>query len=143
MDICLSLKECDNEDLIKKNKKRKPLGSITLRVTLSPKTKEEMNEVLQALMRESFCFFLLFLANLANKILTCLCPLADVGVDLPRPTSRWALLGGQDGTQEVTDAPIARPFRVRKTHTTLTPVLTIMYRVTQFNSVSFRSFGNA
>ena len=34
-----------NEDLIKKNKKRKPLGAISLRLTMTPVSKEEMNEV--------------------------------------------------------------------------------------------------
>ena len=34
-----------NEDLIKKNKKRKPLGTVNLRLTMSPVSKEEMNEV--------------------------------------------------------------------------------------------------
>ena len=41
----MNLTDGDNEDLIKKNKKRKPLGSVTLKLTLSPLTKEEMNEV--------------------------------------------------------------------------------------------------
>ena len=44
-DLALDLKDGDNEDLMKKNKKRKPLGSITLRITMSPMTKEQMNEV--------------------------------------------------------------------------------------------------
>ena len=34
-----------NEVLIKKNKKRKPLGTVNLRLTMSPVSKEEMNEV--------------------------------------------------------------------------------------------------
>lgn len=41
----LSLSDANNEDLIKKNKKRKPLGSVSLKITMSPMTKEEMNEV--------------------------------------------------------------------------------------------------
>ena len=44
-DFLLPLSDGNNEDLIKKNKKRKSLGSIRLKVTLSPITKEEMNEV--------------------------------------------------------------------------------------------------
>ena len=41
----MPLTDADNEDLIKKNKKKKTLGSINLKVTMSPITKEEMNEV--------------------------------------------------------------------------------------------------
>ena len=41
----LDLDDGGNDDLIKKNKKRKPLGSINLRITMNPMTKEEMNEV--------------------------------------------------------------------------------------------------
>ena len=41
----LDLEDGGNEDLIKKNKKRKKLGSINLRITFKPMTKEEMNEV--------------------------------------------------------------------------------------------------
>merc|ERR1712018_343731 len=44
-DFQLALGDANNEDLIKiKNKKRKTLGTIHLKVTLSPITKEEMNE---------------------------------------------------------------------------------------------------
>lgn len=42
--MALELKDGDNEDLIKKNKKRKPLGTLTLRLTVAPMSKEEMNE---------------------------------------------------------------------------------------------------
>ena len=45
-DMTLELKDGDNEDLIKKNKKRKPLGSVQVKLTLTPMTKQEMNEVL-------------------------------------------------------------------------------------------------
>ena len=41
----LHLHDACNEDLIKKNKKRKPLGSIFLNVLMKPMTKEQMNEV--------------------------------------------------------------------------------------------------
>ena len=41
----MPLTDANNEDLIKKNKKKKTLGSIQLKVTMSPITKEEMNEV--------------------------------------------------------------------------------------------------
>ena len=41
----LHLNDACNEDLIKKNKKRKPLGSIFLNVLMKPMTKEQMNEV--------------------------------------------------------------------------------------------------
>ena len=41
----LPLTDACNEDLIKKNKKRKPLGSIHLHILMIPMTKEEMNEV--------------------------------------------------------------------------------------------------
>ena len=41
----MPLTDANNEDLIKKNKKKKTLGSIHLKVTMSPITKEEMNEV--------------------------------------------------------------------------------------------------
>ena len=41
----MELKDGENEDLIKKNKKRKPLGVVNIRVCLSPMSKEEMNEV--------------------------------------------------------------------------------------------------
>ena len=44
-DFLLPLTDANNEDLIKKNKKKKTLGSIHLKVTMSPITKEEMNEV--------------------------------------------------------------------------------------------------
>lgn len=44
--MTLELKDGDNEDLIKKNKKRKPLGSVQVKLTLTPMTKQEMNEVL-------------------------------------------------------------------------------------------------
>jgi len=43
-DFLLPLTDANNEDLIKKNKKKKTLGSIHLKVTMSPITKEEMNE---------------------------------------------------------------------------------------------------
>ena len=42
----LELNDGGNEDLIKKNKKKKKLGSINIRITMKPMTKEEMNEVL-------------------------------------------------------------------------------------------------
>ena len=45
-DLHLELNDGGNEDLIKKNKKRKKLGSINVRITMKPMTKEEMNEVL-------------------------------------------------------------------------------------------------
>ena len=41
----MPLTDANNEDLIKKNKKKKTLGSVHLKVTMSPITKEEMNEV--------------------------------------------------------------------------------------------------
>jgi len=44
--MSMDLEDSGNEDLIKKNKKRKPLGCITARVTMSPMTKEEYNEVI-------------------------------------------------------------------------------------------------
>ena len=44
-DLSFPLNDANNEDLIKKNKKRKPLGTINLRLTMSPISKEEMNEV--------------------------------------------------------------------------------------------------
>ena len=43
--MLLQLNDANNEDLIKKNKKRKSLGEVKLDVTMSPLTKEEMNEV--------------------------------------------------------------------------------------------------
>ena len=44
-ELSFPLNDACNEDLIKKNKKRKPLGAINLRLTMSPVSKEEMNEV--------------------------------------------------------------------------------------------------
>ena len=45
-DLALELNDGDNEELIKKNKKlNKPLGSIHVKISLTPLTKEEMNEV--------------------------------------------------------------------------------------------------
>ncbi len=44
-DLQLELSDFGNEDLIKKNRKRKPLGAIQVRLKLSPVTKAEMNEV--------------------------------------------------------------------------------------------------
>ena len=41
----LDLNDGGNEDLIKKNKKKKKLGSINIRITMKPMTKDEMNEV--------------------------------------------------------------------------------------------------
>ncbi|XP_040567198.1 multiple C2 and transmembrane domain-containing protein isoform X4 [Lepeophtheirus salmonis] len=49
LDLTLPLKDGSNEDLIKKNKKRKPLGSIVLNLVMCPLTKEEMNEHIIAL----------------------------------------------------------------------------------------------
>ncbi|TRY67420.1 hypothetical protein TCAL_09079 [Tigriopus californicus] len=46
--LVLDLKNGDNEDLIKKNKKRKPLGAINIKISLLPISKEDMNEVLRA-----------------------------------------------------------------------------------------------
>lgn len=46
--LVLDLKNGDNEDLIKKNKKRKPLGAINIKISLTPISKEDMNEVLRA-----------------------------------------------------------------------------------------------
>ena len=45
-DFNLDLTDGNNEDLIKKNKKRKPLGSIHFKICLRAMTKEEMNEVI-------------------------------------------------------------------------------------------------
>jgi Ca2+-dependent lipid-binding protein len=45
-ELHLELNDGGNEDLIKKNKTRKKLGSVNLRITMKPMTKEEMNEVL-------------------------------------------------------------------------------------------------
>lgn len=41
----MALHDANNEELIKKNKKRKPLGTIHLTIQMNPMTKEEMNEV--------------------------------------------------------------------------------------------------
>ena len=41
----MTLHDANNEELIKKNKKRKPLGTIHLTLQMNPMTKEEMNEV--------------------------------------------------------------------------------------------------
>ncbi|CAB4063192.1 unnamed protein product [Lepeophtheirus salmonis] len=49
LDLTLPLKDGSNEDLIKKNKKRNPLGSIVLNLVMCPLTKEEMNEHIIAL----------------------------------------------------------------------------------------------
>ena len=53
----MSLLDGGNEDLIKKNKKKKPLGSINLSITMDPMTKEEMNEVSLSLILALFSFF--------------------------------------------------------------------------------------
>ena len=44
-ELTLHLEDGDDEDLIKKNKKKKTLGYIVVRLVLSPLTKEEYNEV--------------------------------------------------------------------------------------------------
>ena len=48
-ELHLDLNDGGNEDLIKKNKKKKKLGSINIRITMKPMTKEEMNEVFLSL----------------------------------------------------------------------------------------------
>ena len=57
-DFLLPLTDANNEDLIKKNKKKKTLGSIHLKVTMSPITKEEMNEVCISAIITIVSFFL-------------------------------------------------------------------------------------
>merc|ERR1712142_351383 len=47
-EITLHLGDADDEDLIRKNKKKKTLGYIIARLVLSPMTKEEYNEVLRS-----------------------------------------------------------------------------------------------
>ena len=47
-EFLLELTDGNNEDLIKKNKKRKPLGEIKIRIKFSPITKQEMNEILKS-----------------------------------------------------------------------------------------------
>ena len=44
-ELTLHLEDGDDEDLIRKNKKKKTLGYIVVRLVLSPLTKEEYNEV--------------------------------------------------------------------------------------------------
>ena len=59
-ELHLELNDGGNEDLIKKNKKKKKLGSINIRITMKPMTKEEMNEVL---LRYLFTIFSRFILN--------------------------------------------------------------------------------
>jgi len=47
-ELTLHLEDGDDEDLIKKNKKKKTLGYIVVRLVLSPLTKEEYNEILRS-----------------------------------------------------------------------------------------------
>jgi hypothetical protein len=58
-EFSLELRDGNNEDLIKKNKKRKPLGIVHFKICLTPMTKEEMNEVVFSLN----LFYLLLYAN--------------------------------------------------------------------------------
>ena len=44
-ELTLHLEDGDDEDLMRKNKKKKSLGYIVVRLVLSPLTKEEYNEV--------------------------------------------------------------------------------------------------
>ena len=46
-ELTLHLEDGDDDDLVKKNKKKKTLGYIVVRLVLSPLTKEEYNEVNQ------------------------------------------------------------------------------------------------
>ena len=69
-ELTLHLEDGDDDDLVKKNKKKKTLGYIVVRLVLSPLTKEEYNEVNQQLDSNSLllslsllltaCFFFLF-----------------------------------------------------------------------------------
>jgi len=47
-ELTLHLEDGDDDDLIKKNKKKKTLGYIVVRLVLSPLTKEEYNEILRS-----------------------------------------------------------------------------------------------
>lgn len=47
-EVTLHLEDGGDEDLIRKNKKRKTLGYIIVRIILSPLTKEEYNEILRS-----------------------------------------------------------------------------------------------
>ena len=64
--MTLDLKDGDNEDLIKKNKKRKPLGGVQVKITLTPMTKEEMNEVSKCVFKKRFAGIFLALLYLSN-----------------------------------------------------------------------------
>ena len=46
-ELTLHLEDGDDDDLVKKNKKKKTLGYIVVRLVLSPLAKEEYNEVNQ------------------------------------------------------------------------------------------------
>ena len=66
-ELTLHLEDGDDDDLVKKNKKKKTLGYIVVRLVLSPLTKEEYNEVNQwdsnSLLLSlllTACFFFLF-----------------------------------------------------------------------------------
>ena len=68
-ELTLHLEDGDDDDLVKKNKKKKTLGYIVVRLVLSPLTKEEYNEVnqwdsnsllLSLSLLLTACFFFLF-----------------------------------------------------------------------------------
>lgn len=66
-ELTLHLEDGDDEDLIrKKDKKKKTLGLIIIRLTLSPLSKEEYNEVTTGCARvSSLCLSTLFLGTLS------------------------------------------------------------------------------
>ena len=70
-ELTLHLEDGDDDDLVKKNKKKKTLGYIVVRLVLSPLTKEEYNEVNQwdsnsLLLSLSFAHCVLFLPFLTS-----------------------------------------------------------------------------
>ena len=59
-ELTLHLEDGDDEDLVRKNKKKKSLGFITVRLVLSPLTKEEYNEVAARGLHHVFTLGILF-----------------------------------------------------------------------------------
>ena len=59
-ELTLHLEDGDDEDLVRKNKKKKSLGFIMVRLVLSPLTKEEYNEVAARGLHSVFTLGILF-----------------------------------------------------------------------------------
>ncbi len=70
-DLVLVLTDANDENLVRKNKKRRPLGSIAVRVTLAPLTKDQMNAV-----RDNVILYVVS-SNRMNSDLPYICQVAS------------------------------------------------------------------